>query len=137
MSNVRPRPTYLPPVEEESTLSSRIQAAEKQLAANSGQKGDTTPSAPPLPAGQWSFSQPLPQAMSDPSHSPFFVHIKPREPPVFTGDKGQDVVSWLRTVEDYLEFVSCSEHQAIAYVILLLSGNAQVWWDSEFLSRGK
>ena len=61
--------------------------------------------------------------MSDPSHSPFFVHIKPREPPVFIGDKGQDVVSWLKTIEDYLE-LSYSEHQAIAYVILLLSGNA-------------
>ena len=55
---------------------------------------------------------------------------------VFTGEKGQDVVSWLRTVEDYLEFVTCSERQAIAYVILLLSGNARIWWDSEFLSRG-
>ena len=74
--------------------------------------------------------------MPETSQNPFSVHIKPREPPVFTGEKGQDVVSWLRTVEDYLEFVTCSERQAIAYVILLLSGNARIWWDSEFLSRG-
>ena len=74
--------------------------------------------------------------MPNTSQNLFSVHIRPREPPVFTGDKGQDVVSWLRIVEDYLEFVTCSERQAIAYVILLLLGNARIWWDSEFLSRG-
>ena len=72
-----------------------------------------------------------------PDHdSPFAVHIKPREPPIFTGERGQDVISWLRTVKDYLEFVSCSERQAIAYMILLLAGNARVWWDAEYTSRG-
>ena len=74
--------------------------------------------------------------MPDHQASPFSVHIKPREPPVFTGERGQDVVTWLRTVDDYLEFVTCSERQAIAYIILLLAGNARVWWDSEFISRG-
>ena len=74
--------------------------------------------------------------MPDHQASPFSVHIKPREPPVFSGERGQDVVTWLRTVEDYLEFVTCSERQAIAYIILLLAGNARVWWDSEYVSRG-
>jgi hypothetical protein len=55
---------------------------------------------------------------------------------MFSGEKGQDVVSWLRTVEDYLEFVSCTERQAVAYMICLLSGHARIWWDAEFLSRG-
>ena len=116
-------------------LRARMQTTDNQPTQQSTQqKGDVTPSAPPLPAGQWSFSQPLLQALPDTFNNPFSVHIKPREPPVFTGDKGQDVVSWLRIVEDYLEFVTCSERQAIAYVILLLSGNARIWWDSEFLS---
>ena len=118
-------------------LCARLQTAEDQLTQQSTQPtGDASPSAPPLAAEPWSFSQPLSQARPDTSQKPFSVHIKPREPPVFTGEKGQDVVSWLRTVEDYLEFVTCSERQAIAYVILLLSGNARIWWDSEFLSRG-
>ena len=115
-------------------LRARIQTAENELTQQSTQqKGDVTPSAPPLPARQWSFSQPLSQALPNTSNNSFSVHIKPREPPVFTGEKGQDVVSWLRTVEDYLEFVTYSESQAIAYVILLLSGNARIWWDSKFL----
>ena len=110
------RQTYLP-LAEESTFGSKIQAAKEQLTTNSGQKGDTTPNASPLPTGQWSFSQPLPQAMSDPSHR--------HKPLMFTGDKGQDMVSWRKTIEDYLGFVSCSEHQPIACIILLLLENAQ------------
>ena len=118
-------------------LRARLQMIEEQLNQQSTQqKGDATPSAPPLAAEPWTFAQPLSPAVPDTSNNPFSVHIKPREPPVFTGDKGQDVVSWLRTVEDYLEFVTCSERQAIAYIILLLAGNARIWWDSEFLSRG-
>ena len=39
-------------------------------------------------------------------------------------------------MEDYLEFVTCSERQAIAYIVLLLAGNARVWWDAEYVSRG-
>ena len=45
-------------------------------------------------------------------------------------------MTWLRSVEDYLEFVTCSERQAIAYIVLLLAGNARVWWDAEYVSRG-
>ena len=73
--------------------------------------------------------------MPDHQASPFSVHIKPREPPVFSGEQGQDVVTWVRTVKDYLEFVTCSEQQTIAYIILLLAGNARVWWDAEYVSR--
>ena len=66
----------------------------------------------------------------------FNVSIKPREPPAFTGDKGQDVVAWLHQVDDYLEFVQPDEQQAVAYIILLLHGNARVWWEAEFIAQG-
>ena len=65
------------------------------------------------------------------------MHIKPHEPLVFTGEKVQDVVLWLWAVEDYLEFVTCSKHQAIAYIMLLLSGHARIWWDAGFMSHEK
>ena len=39
-------------------------------------------------------------------------------------------------MEDYLEFVTCTKRQAIAYIILLLAGNARVWWDVEYVSWG-
>ena len=108
-SNVQSRPTVSMP-DVTDRLHARIQTAENYLTQQSThQKGDVTPNAPPLPAAQWSFSQPLLQALPDTSNDPFSIHIKPREPPVFIGDKGQDVVSWLRTVEDYLECVTCSE----------------------------
>ena len=122
-------------------LTARIQRAQEQLSARPSRPpaaSGATPSAPPMPAtSAWSFLQPLGQALPGQHQaSPFSVHIKPREPPVFTGERGQDVVTWLRTVEDYLEFVTCSERQAIAYIVLLLAGNARVWWDAEYVSRG-
>ena len=39
-------------------------------------------------------------------------------------------------MEDYLGSIMCSEQQAIVYVILLLAGNAHIWWDAECISRG-
>ena len=39
-------------------------------------------------------------------------------------------------MEDYLDFVTCSERQAIAYIVLLLAGNARVWGDVEYVSQG-
>ena len=97
-------------------LRARMQTTENQPTQQSTQqKGDASPSAPPLAAEPRSFSQPLSQALPNTSNNPFSVHIKPREHPVFTGDKGQDVVSWLRTVEDYLEFVTCSERQVLCW----------------------
>ena len=75
--------------------------------------------------------------MMPPAHSSLFnVSIKPREPPPFSGDKGQDVVAWLHQVDDYLEFVQPDERQAVAYIILLLHGNARIWWEAEYVARG-
>ena len=99
-----------------------------------------TPSAPPWPPSsdpRWAFSSPLPSWTPTVNpQSQFSVHIKPREPPTFSGERGQDVVSWLRTVEDYFRLVNCTEEQRVAYLILALSGNARVWWDAELQSRG-
>ena len=50
------------------------------------------PSAPPIPKN-WRFAEPLREHMVDIGHTPFQVHIKPREPPMFTGEKGQDVMT--------------------------------------------
>ena len=40
---------------------------------------------------------------------------------MFLGEKGQDVLVWLRQVDDYLELVNYTERQAVAYIILLLT----------------
>ena len=76
--------------------------------------------------------------MAPPVHqsSLFNVSIKPREPPPFSGDKGQDVVAWRHQVDDYLEFVQPDERQAMAYIILLLHGNARICWEAEYVARG-
>ena len=66
----------------------------------------------------------------------FNVSIRPREPPAFTGAKGQDITEWLRQVDDYFALVQHREDQAVAYIILLLQGNARCWWDAECISRG-
>ena len=66
----------------------------------------------------------------------FNVSIKPHEPPAFTGAKGQDITEWLRQVDDYFALVQHHDDQAVAYVILLLQGNARCWWDSECLACG-
>ena len=55
---------------------------------------------------------------------------------MFTEDKGQDIVAWLHQVDDYLEFVQADERQAVAYLILLLKDNAQLWWEAEFVTMG-
>ena len=91
---------------------------------------------PLITQGQWKFTQPQTQALPAHAASLFPARSQPWEPPVFTGRRGQDFVSWLRTVEDYLLCVTCSEEQAIASVILLLADEARVWWDSECRSRG-
>ena len=92
-------------------------------------------SAPPLEQRGWQFSRPVDQ-LPPPHTSLFNVSIKPREPPTFSGDKGQDVTAWLHQVDDYLEFVQPDDRQAVAYVILLLTGNARCWWEAECVSRG-
>lgn len=130
-------PPVVPPRAE--SMSDRLQRLEAQLSEmRPGGSGWPQPSAPPLPAeSQWKFSQSLAPQPQAGDHSPFQVHIKPREPPLFTGDRGQDVITWLRTVDDYLSLVNTSERQAVAYIILLLTGNARCWWDAEFQSRGQ
>jgi hypothetical protein len=72
-----------------------------------------------------------------PQSSLFNVSIKPREPPPFSGERGQDVITWLHQVDDYLEFVQPGERQAVAYIILLLHGNARTWWEAEYVARGR
>ena len=88
------------------------------------------------PPSNWQFSQPMGPMMPPAPSSLFNVSIKPREPPPFSGDKGQDVVAWLHQVDDYLEFVQPDERQAVAYIILLLHGNARIWWEAEYVARG-
>ena len=88
------------------------------------------PTAPP--AQSWVFSQPLEKT----HESLFNVSIKPPEPPAFTGDRDQDIVSWLTMVKDYLALVQPSEQQAVSYVILRLQKNARCWWEAELASRG-
>ena len=75
---------------------------------------------------QWTYTQLHIQTLPVHTASPYLGHLNPRKPPVFTGERGQDFVSWLRTVEDYLDAVPpCSEQQAIVFVVLLLRGTAQ------------
>ena len=85
---------------------------------------------------QWTYTQPHRQTLPVHTASPCVGHLSPRKPPVFTGERGQDFVSWLRTVEDYLDAVPCSEQQAIVFIILLLRSTARGWWDVECVSRG-
>ena len=91
------------------------------------------PSAPALQteSSSWAFAQPM-----QPCGAMFNVSIRPREPPAFTGAKGQDITEWLRQVDDYFALVQHREDQAVAYIILLLQGNARCWWDAECVSRG-
>jgi hypothetical protein len=112
--------------------------------------GDAAP-APPANAQPAPISQAQPTGGSDsawpfsgqfltvptPQSSLFNVSIKPREPPPFSGERGQDVVTWLHQVDDYLEFVQPGERQAVAYIILLLNGNARTWWEAEYVARGR
>ena len=59
---------------------------------------------------QWTYTQPQIQTLPAHTASSYMGHLSPRKPPVFTGERGQDFVSWLRTIEDYLDAVApCSE----------------------------
>ena len=104
---------------------------ELQAAISSG-----TPKRTPEPpkessSGQWRFADPV----SSQSVGPSFV-IKPKDPPTFSGDKGQDVITWLGMIDDFLELTQPTEAQAVAYTIMALTGNARAWWQSEYQSRG-
>ena len=62
--------------------------------------------------------------------------IKPQDPLTFSGDKGQDVITWLGMIDDFLELTQPTEAQAVVYTIMALIGNARAWWQSEYQSRG-
>ena len=47
----------------------------------------------------------------------FRFTVKPREPPTFSGDGGQDVIVWLGIVNDFLELTRLPKQQAVAYII--------------------
>ena len=55
---------------------------------------------------------------------------------MFTGKKGQDVILWLRTVDDYFVLVNCIKSQKVVCLILLLVGNVRCWWDAEYMAKG-
>ena len=80
-------------------------------------------------------ANPLPAPHSD-TGSHFHFAVKPREPPTFSGDRGQDVTRWLDKVNDFLALTKLPEEQAVIYTIMLLKGNAEAWWRSEFQKRG-
>ena len=93
------------------------------------------PSAPLMPEA-WRFGTLVGESKKeDNGPSPFQVHIKPREPPLFTGKKGQDVVTWLSTIDDYFALVDYTESQKVAYLILPLDKNARCLWNVEFVAR--
>ena len=43
---------------------------------------------------------------------------------------------WLGKVNDFLALTRLPEEQAVIYTIMLLTGNARAWWQSEFQKRG-
>jgi len=59
------------------------------------------------------------------------IQMRPKEPPVFTGRKDQDVDTWLHQVEDYFELTKPSDQDGVAYLVLLLTGFARDWWEAE------
>ena len=135
-----------PPVRPQTSMQTTTGSYYPPTPAGPSRVQYSQPSGPPAgqpgvqysqqPQRSWQFSQPM-MPMATPAHPSLFnVSIKPREPPPFSGDKGQDVVAWLHQVDDYLEFVQPDERQAVAYIILLLHGNARIWWEAEYVARG-
>ena len=59
------------------------------------------------------------------------IQMKPKEPPMFTGRKDQDVDIWLHQVEDYFALTKPSDDDGVAYLVLMLSGFARDWWEAE------
>ena len=76
-------------------------------------------------------ANPLPPPHSDVG-SQFHFTVKPKEPPTFSGDRGQDVIMWLGKVNDFLALTRLPEEQSVIYTIMLLTGNARAWWQSDF-----
>ena len=95
------------------SLTAGIARLEQQISGKIGEQpaastsGLLKPSAPPIPPQDWSFSRLLQNA--PPPHQEMHFQIRPREPPMFSGEKGQDVMVWLRQVDDYLALVNYTE----------------------------
>ena len=69
----------------------------------------------------WNFPRPFTNALL--VHQDMHFQIRLKEPPIFLGEKGSDVLVWLRQVYDYLELTNQTKKHAIAYLTLLLIGN--------------
>ena len=63
------------------------------------------------------------------------IQMKPKEPPMFTGKKDQDVDIWLHQVEDYFALTKPSDEDGVAYLVLMLQGFARDWWEAEVKSH--
>ena len=59
------------------------------------------------------------------------IQMRPKEPPVFTGKKDQDVDIWLHQVDDYFALTKPTDADGVAYLVLMLQGFARDWWEAE------
>ena len=82
-----------------------------------------------FPRAMWPLPQPTRTSVLN-------IEIAPPQPPRFAGKRGEDVVAWLRRVDNYLALVRLDEERAVAYVTLLLKDNARLWWEAEYVARG-
>ena len=59
------------------------------------------------------------------------IQMRPKEPPMFTGKKDQDVDIWLHQVDDYFALTKPTDADGVAYLVLMLQGFARDWWEAE------
>ena len=77
----------------------------------------------------------VPEAQVSRPEAPAGVILKLREPPAFAGHLNQDVQVWLGQVEHYLQQFENQPVNKVAYVISLLDGDAQAWWQQQLKQR--
>ncbi|KAG2214673.1 hypothetical protein INT45_011182, partial [Circinella minor] len=54
------------------------------------------------------------------------------EPDTYNGDRNLDAAkSWARSVERYLTMAKLGEHKWVDYAVILLRGEAEVWWHQQ------
>ena len=58
----------------------------------------------------------------------FNVHIKPRDPPTFSGRTQDDPEVWVGQVSNFFRLVGGPPQKQVAYASTLLQGTAQTWW---------
>ena len=69
-------------------------------------------------------------------------HLKPlktKEPEVFHGKQGEDVIAWSLGMDDYMA-TAASQHpeaEKLAYAAGALRGNARIWWHSQKTAASK